>query len=283
MRTTVKLLLVLAGLALAVTPAPADDGRPAFGLAVYKAGERLADDKHAGEAVDRLCTWLGANVAGARFERRGVRNQPADALALLQSKDNPVALAIISPAFFARHREALKLTTLAEARRGDTDGEQYTLVGAAKTETYPAGKRVATTLTAEREWLDRVVLPRPEGVNALQWVQMDNLFDAAFAIADGEKDAPDFVLVDRATLAALRKDDDLKALEASLQSEALPQDLVVEVDGRLGDKREAVKKALAALNEDEEGRKLGALLQTPRFPAHNDARLRAALAKFDAK
>jgi hypothetical protein len=45
------------------------------------------------------------------------------------------------------------------------------------------------------------------------------------------------------------------------------------VDGRLGDKREALKKALKELDRSEEGRKLGKNLQSATFPAPDEKRL----------
>src|SRR5690606_23415937 len=116
--------------------------------------------------------------------------------------------------------------------------------------------RVATTLTADKDWLDRAVLRRPEGAKPIEWVAYSNLADAAYEIIDGEDGAPDFVLVDRITLAVFAKDADLKTLKTGLKSEVLPQDLVVEVDGRLGGKRDDIKRVLAALDGNDDGKKL---------------------------
>ena len=66
------------------------------------------------------------------------------------------------------------------------------------------------------------------------------------------------------------------ARSVGMQSEVLPQDLVVEVDGRLGEKRDAIKKVLLELDKNDEGKKLGILLQTATFPAWNENRLEAA-------
>lgn len=283
MRMSVPLLLLLiAGVSLAQEkPAqPAKDVRVEYGFAVYKLGEKHATDKQAGEAIDSFCKWLGDQVPGASFARRGVRNQPADALKLLQDEKSTVALAIVSPGFYAAHKDTLKLKAIAEARRNDTDGEQFTLVGPTATDAYPSGKKVATSMTADLDWLNKVVMPAPEGIKPVEWVQYDNLFDAAYAIVDGEKGAPDMVLLDRTSLADFDKDADLKGLKRGLKSELLPQDLLVEVDGRLGNKSATVVKAVGALDQTEAGKKLGETLQTPRMPAPDTARLEKALKKF---
>jgi len=265
MRLTAALLI----LALALAGAQAQ--RATHGLAVFKLGERYATDEHAGEAIDALCAYLTARVEGAAFKRSGVRNNPADALRLI--RDEKPALAIVSPGFYFKHREDLKLTPLAEARRGGHDGEQYTLVGATEASGYPAGKRIATTQSADLDWLNRAVLPAPEGAEPVRWVRMENLFDAGYDIIDEDEDAPDFVLLDRVSLAAFKADADLAGLKAGLQSQVLPQDLVVEVDGRLGDARDEIRKVLAALDQDDEGKRLGELLQSPTFKAPDTERL----------
>ncbi|MBX3475815.1 MAG: hypothetical protein KF754_15700 [Planctomycetes bacterium] len=262
-------------------PAEAPAVRAEYGLAVYKLGEQFANDEKAGETIDSLCAWLGRQVDGATFVRRGVRNKPDDALKLLQSKDKPVAVAIVSPGFYFKHKDALKLTALAEARRGEFDGEQYALVGSAAASEYPQGAVIATSMSADTDWLNKAVLPAPAGSKPVTWKQHDNLFDAAYAILDAEKGAPAYVLADRVTLKALQADADLKGLAAGLKSELLPQDLVVEVDGRLGDRRDALKKALGAMDATEEGRKLGANLQSAKFPAPADARLKKVAALYE--
>jgi hypothetical protein len=154
------------------------------------------------------------------------------------------------------------------------------LIGAKQADGYPAGKRVATTLTAEPEWLNRVVLPKPEDAEAVKWVQFHNLFDAAYAIIDEEDDAPDFVLVDRVTLDAISKDDDLKALKQGTKSAVLPQDLVVELAGRLGETRERIVKALMQIGESEEGKRVAELIQSPTFREPEAKRLQAAETKW---
>ncbi|MCA8910843.1 MAG: hypothetical protein KDB82_04010, partial [Planctomycetes bacterium] len=115
------------------------------------------------------------------------------------------------------------------------------------------------------------------------WVQYDNLLDAGYEIIDEEDDAPDFILLDRTTLKLYEKDDDLKTLKQGKQSEVLPQDLVVEVDERLGDKRDALKKTLGALDESDDGKKIGELLQSPKFPAPDDKRLEKVQKWYDEK
>jgi hypothetical protein len=134
-------------------------------------------------------------------------------------------------------------------------------------------------MTADADWLNKAVLPTPAGKKAVTWKQYDNLFDAGYAIVDAEKGAPQYLLVDRVTLKALQADPDLKVLKVGLKSELLPQDLVVEVDGKLGEKRGALKKALAEMDATDEGKKLGENLQSPKFPAADAARL-AKVAKL---
>lgn len=269
--TMFALLALLLPVAALAQENPA--AKPEHGLAVFKLGEKFATDEKAGETIDSLCAWLGKNVEGATFARRGVRNNPEEALKLLKAQDKPVALAIVSPGFYFKHKGALKLTALAEARRDDKDGEQYVLVGNAAAAEYPEGAVIATSLTADADWLNKAVLPAPAGKKAVTWKQYDNLFDAAYAILDAEKGAPQYVLADRVTLKALQADADLKVLKTGLKSELLPQDLVVEVDGRLGASRDALKKALSTLDSTDEGKKVGGNLQSPKFPAPDDARL----------
>jgi hypothetical protein len=286
MKRALFLLLVLAvPLVSSAQDKPREPSPKAeYGLAVYKLGERHATDDKAGETIDSLCQWLGTQVPEARFVRRGVRNKPDEALKLLQDKDKPVAVAIVSPGFYLKHKSALKLTVLAEARRGDLDGEQYVLVGPADApapEAFPEGAEIATSLTADSDWLNKVVMPAPEGKKPVVWKQTDNPFDAAYDILDQAPGAPRHVLMDRLTLKALQEDADLKVLKPGLKSEMLPQDLVVEVDGRLGDAREALKKALANLDETEAGRKLGTNLQSPRFPAADSARLDRVAKRYE--
>lgn len=265
-------LLLLAPLAAAVI-AQDKPAKPEFGLAVFKLGEKAASDDKAGPTIDSLCAFLGKSVDGASFARRGVRSQPDDALKLLQDKGKPVALAIVSPGFYFKHKAALKLTVLAEARRDDNDGEQYVLLGMDSTDKYPQGATVATSLTADSDWLNKAVLPAPKDAKPVVWKQYDNLFDAAYAMIDGEKDAPKYVLADRVSLKAIVADTELKGLKPGLKSEVLPQELVVEVDGRLGDKRDAIKKVLKELDKTEDGKKQGTNLQSATFPAADDKRL----------
>lgn len=282
-RTMLALVALLLPLSAAAQNKPADkpvEKKTEYGFAVYKLGEAFATDDKAGESIDSLCKWLGKQVEGAEFARRGVRNKPEDALKLLKDSDRPVALAIVSPGFYFKHKDALKLTVLAEARRGGSDGEQYVLLadGAAAAE-YPEAAIVATSLTADPDWLNKAVLPAPQGKKAIVWKQADNLFDAAYDMVDQAPCAAKYVLVDRVSLKAFGDNSDLKGLKQGLKSETLPQDLVVEVDGRLGDKRDAVKKALAAMDATDEGKKLGENLQSPNFPAPDEARL-ARVAKL---
>jgi hypothetical protein len=258
-------------LALAVVLARADG--ESHGLAVFKLGESFATDEHAGEAIDALCAYLGERIDGAAFKRTGVRNAPADALRLI--RDERPAVAIVSPGFYFRYKADLELTVLAEARRGGKDGEQYTLAGLTEADGYPAGKRIATTLALDTEWLNRAVLPAPEGAAPVRWVRVTNLFDAGYDMVDGQDDAPDFVLLDRVSLAAFKADDDLADLKYGEPGKLLPQDLVVEVAGRLGDTRDTLKRVLAALDGDDEGRRIGELIQSPTFNAPDTERLEA--------
>jgi hypothetical protein len=269
-------------LALLLGAVTAQDKPQDFGLAVYKLGERYATDEKAGATLDSFTDYLDKRMPGSDFTRIGVRNKPDEALKLFQDDKQPVAVAIVSPGLYFKHKADLKLTALAEATRGGKDGEQYTLVGAAEMKEYPAGKKVATSLSADLDWLNKAVLRAPQGAKPVEWVQYDNLSDAAYEIIDEEDGAPDFVLVDSVTLEVFAKDDDLKTLKKGLQSERLPQDLVVEVDGRLGDKREQFKKLIGALDDNEEGKKIGENLQSLKFPAPDQKRLEKVQQWYDA-
>ncbi|MCC6573849.1 MAG: hypothetical protein IT462_08660 [Planctomycetes bacterium] len=277
------ILLTGVALMLLAVAATAEDKPPTeLGLSVYKLGEKYATDEQAKQPIDDLCAFLNGKVEGAKFVRRGIRNKPEDALKLLKDDKDKTAVAIMSPGLYFANKEALKLTAIAEARRGGNDGEQYVLYGKTKADGYPAGKRIATNMTADKKWLDNVVLPITKGLKAkpVEWVQYDNLMDAGYAIADDEKDAPDYVLLDRVTAAAFTKDADLKESTLSYESAVLPQELVVEIDGRLGDKRDTLKAVLAKLDESEAGKKLGVTLQTATFVAPDEKRLTAAEKAF---
>ncbi|MCB9895652.1 MAG: hypothetical protein H6839_14490 [Planctomycetes bacterium] len=279
-----RMVAAIALLMLALTGIAGQDApKSEYGLVVYKLGEKYATDKQAGETIDSLADYLDKNIAGSDFKRIGVRNKPDDALKLFQDEKNPVAVAIVSPGFYFKNKTDLKFTVLAEAQRGGKDGEQFTLVGRKEMKEYPAGKKVATTMTADLDWLNKAVLRAPDGAKPIDWVQYDNLADAGYEIIDEEDGAPDFVLVDRATLDVFGKDPDLKSLKSGLQSDLLPQDLVVEVDARLGDKRADLKKVLGALDQNEAGKKLGENLQSPKFPAADDARLEKVAKWYDTK
>lgn len=257
--------------------------RKSFGLVVFKLGEKYATDEQAGEAIDKFADYLDNKTTGADFTRRGVCNQPDDALKLFKDDKKTVAMAIVSPGFYFKHKTDLKLIAIAETQRDGNDGEQYTLVGLQKADEYPAGKRIATSMTADTDWLNKAVLRAPKDAKPVIWVQYDNLLDAGYEIIDEEADAPDFILTDRVTLKLYEKDDDLKTLKQGLQSDVLPQDLVVEVDSRLGDKRDSIKKTLGALDDSDEGKKLGELLQSPKFPAPDDKRLERIQKWYDAE
>lgn len=275
MRMLSRVAVMAAVLVVGFSAAKADDRLREFGVAVYKMGEERATDKDAGPSFDKLLAWLGKKVGGATFVRRGIRNNADDALKLMQDDKAQAALAMVSPNFYFKNKDALKLTLLGEAQRKGFNGEQYVLIGATKAEIYPEGKKVATNLD-DVAWLNNVVMPAPEGAKPVQWVNKANIFDALFDILDEEDGAPDFVLVDRITLEAVEKDKSLAKLPRGLKSELLPQDLVVEIDGRLGDKREAVIKALKALDGDDEGKKVGEAIQVPSFTDADAARLKAA-------
>lgn len=280
-RLMLSTVLLALGLVAILSAQDAPEDRE-VGLVVYKLGESYATDDKAGDAIDRFTAFLDGELDGLEFKRRGVRNDPDEALKLFKDEDEPVGVAIVSPPFYFEHKKELKLKAIAEATRGGKAGERYTLVGAAKTEDYPAGKRVATSMTAEEDWLNKVVLRRPEDAEPVEWVQYDNLMDAAYAIIDEEDDAPDFVLVDRVTLTFFDKDFDLKTLKKGLQSALIPQDLVVEVDDALGDSRDDFKKALRELDQSDEGKKIGELIQSPKFPAPDEERLQKVEKWYDA-
>lgn len=270
--------------AMGVTGALADE-KPAdkteVGLVVFKLGEKYATDDKAGDAIDTFAGYLDDKLDGLEFKRRGVRNDPDKALKLFKDKDKLVGVAIVSPGFYFEHKKDLKLSAIAEATRGENDGEQYTLVGAEKVDEYPAGKRIATSMTADKDWLNKAVLRAPEDAKPVKWVQYDNLMDAGYEIIDEEDGAPDFVLVDRITLEVFKKDIDLKTLKQGVQSEVLPQDLVVEVDEALGESRDDFKKTLRELDQTERGKEIGEQLQSPKFPKPDALRLKKVQAWYD--
>ncbi len=280
MKTVSRLAIVLAALVLGFSIGKAEDKLKEFGVTVYKMGEERATDKDAGPNFDKFLAYLEKKLEGPKFPRRGIRSNADDAKKLIEDGKQTTAMAIVSPNFYFRHKDALKLTVIAEAQRKGLNGEQYVLIGASKAEKYPEGKKVATNLD-DTDWLNKVVMPTPDGAKPIQWVSKANIFDALFAILDEEDDACDLVLVDRVTLEAVEKDRSLKGMARGLKSEMLPQDLVVEVDGRLGEKRAAVIKVLKGLDGDDEGKKVGEGIQVPKFMDADDARVKAAAERFN--
>jgi hypothetical protein len=278
MKTVSRLAIVLVALVLGLSIGKADDKTKDFGVAVYKMGEERATDKDAGPNFDTFLAYLEKKLEGARFPRRGIRNNADDAKKVMEDAKKPTAMGIVSPNFYFRHKDALKLTVIAEAQRKGLNGEQYVLIGASKADKYPEGKKVATNLD-DADWLNKVVMPTPEGVNPIQWVKSKNIFDDLLDIAYEDSEV-DFVLVDRITLALAEDNKEIKGLARGLKSEMLPQDLVVEVDGRLGDRREAIQKALKGLDGDDEGKKVGEGIQVPKFMDVDEARLKAAGERF---
>ncbi len=279
MKTLARLSLIIAALLVGFVAGKAEDKAVEFGVTVYKMGEAKATDKDAGPNFDQLLKYLGQKVAGATFARRGIRSKSDDALKLMQDEKSKTALAFVSPNFYFKNKESLKLTLLVEAQRKGLNGEQYVLIGKTKAEKYPEGKKVATNLD-DADWLNKVVMPTPEGAKAAVWKQSKNIFEDLLDIAADDSDV-DFVLVDKITLALVEKTKDLDGLQRGLQSALLPQDLVVEVDGRLGDKRDAIKKVLKELDSSEEGKKVGEAIQVPKFMDADEARISAASEKFN--
>ncbi|MEE9311109.1 MAG: hypothetical protein V3V10_01730 [Planctomycetota bacterium] len=243
-----------------------------YGLAVFKLGEKFATDKKAGKSIDEFCGWLTDSIEAAEFKRRGVRNTPDEFKTLLEKDET--ALAIVSPSFYLAHKGDLKLEAFAEATRGGFDGEVFSLVGKTKFDDYPEYATIATSLSKDSTYLNKVVLPKQGDVKGIVWTHASNTFDACYEIIDEEDGAPDYVLVDQLTLKQIQKDADLKTLTVAWTGKTLSQDLVVEVDGKLGDKRKEIAEALAKLCDTEAGKKIGKLIQSPKFPAHNEKRLK---------
>lgn len=243
-----------------------------YGLAVFKLGEKFATDKKAGKSIDEFCGWLTKSIEAAEFKRRGVHNKPDEFKTLLEK--NETALAIVSPGFYLAHKKGLKLEAFAEATRGGLDGEVYSLVGKKKFEDYPEAATIATSLSKDPTYLNKVILPKTGDAKGIVWTHASNTFDACYEIIDEEDDAPDYVLVDQLTLKQIQKDADLKTLTVAWTGKTLSQDLVVEIDGKLGDKRKKIADALAKLSDTEAGKKIGKLIQSPKFPAHNETRLK---------
>lgn len=275
MRILISLLALLAVSAVNFaedsTETPAEPDAKEYGLAIFKLGEKFATDKKAGESIDKFCDWLTINIGKAEFKRTGVRNKPDEFKTLLEK--NETALAIVSPGFYLAHKESFKLEAFAEARRGGLDGEKYSLVGSGKFENYPSGKTITTSLSKAPEFLNKVVLPNDAKAKAVIWTHASNTFDACYDIIDEVEGAPDYVLVDQLTLKQIKEDSDLKALTVAWTSKTFAQDLVVEVDGKLADKRKEIADALGKLSKSETGKKIAELVQSSEFPEHNEKRL----------
>lgn len=279
MKTLARLSVIIAALLVGFAAGKAEDKAVEFGVTVYKMGEAKATDKDAGESFDKLLAYLGKKLEGPKFLRRGIRSKSDEALKLMQDDKSKTALAFVSPNFYFRNKDSLKLTVLAEAQRKGLNGEQYVLIGKTKADKYPEGKKIATNLD-DTDWLNKVVMPAPDGAKAVVWKQSKNIFEDLLDIAADESEV-DFVLVDKITLELVEKTKDLNGLKRGMQTADLPQDLVVEVDGRLGDKRDAIKKALKELDASDEGKKVGESIQVPKFMDADEARIKAASEKFN--
>ena len=102
MKTVSRLAIVLAALVLGFSIGKAEDKIKEFGVTVYKMGEERATDKDAGASFDKLLAYLEKKIEGAKFPRRGIRNNADEAKKLMEDSKKPTALGIVS---VSRERE----------------------------------------------------------------------------------------------------------------------------------------------------------------------------------
>ncbi len=247
MRPIIALLLAL--------PLAAQDA----GFVILKTGERFAVQEKAEDVLADFGGWVAPRVGQAALVGR-ITNRPDEALARV--RETKPLFAIVSPAFYLEHRETLGMALLAQTRRNGLATERYAVLAAKGGPKAP--KRLSTSLASEDAYVRKVALAG--GPASCELVPSNWVGDDVAAIAEEDPEAPEAVLVDRATLEFFRKDEVLwGALEVVFESEDLPPDVVVAFSWTPEDARVKLSAALLHMKEDVRGREVCGTLQTDGF------------------
>jgi len=240
---------------------------------ILKTGERFAVQEKAEEVLADFGAWVAPRVGQASLVGR-ITNRPDEALAKV--RESKPLFAIVTPAFYLQQRDALGLVLLAQTRRRGLASEKYAVLsrkGGSKTP-----KRISTSLTSEEEYLRKVALA---GGPAAELVQSPWVGDDVAAMSEGGSDAPEAVLVDRATLEFFREDEVLwGALEVVFESADLPPDAVVAFSWTPEEVRVKLSTALLVMKEDVRGQEVCDLMQTDGFGPVDEALWAAAVERW---
>lgn len=252
-----KTLLV----ALLALPLAAEDAT----FVILKTGERFAVQEKAEDVLADFGAWVAPRVGQESLVGR-ITNRPDEALAKV--RETKPLFAIVTPAFYLEHRNALGLVLLAQTRRRGLASERYAVLtrkGGAK-----EPKRLTTSLTAEETYVRKVALAG--GPSTAELVQSAWIGDDVAAMAEGDDEAPEAVVVDRATLEFLREDDVIWGpLDVVFESADLPPDAVVAFSWTSEEARVKLSAALLAMKEDAGGKEVCDLMQTDGFGPVDEA------------
>lgn len=235
------------------------------GFVILKTGERFAVQEKADRVVADFGAWIAPHAGQSALVGR-ITNRPDEALARIR-ETRPI-FAIVTPAFYLEHRDALGMTILAQTRRRGMTAERYAVLVAKGGPKSPS--KIATALLAEEAYLRKVALaggPAGAELVATAWVG-----DDVAAMSEGDPEAPEAVLVDRATLEFFREDEVIwGALDIAFESEDLPPDVVVAFSWTPEDVRVKLSLALLAMKEDARGKEVCKTMQTDGFGPVDDA------------
>ncbi|MEK7865799.1 MAG: PhnD/SsuA/transferrin family substrate-binding protein [Planctomycetota bacterium] len=250
------LLVVLLSLPLAAEDAA---------YVILKTGERFAVQEKAEEVLADFAAWVAPRVGQPSLVGR-ITNRPDEALTRV--RESKPLFAIVTPAFYLEHREALGLALLAQTRRRGLAAEKYAVIARKGATETPA--KVATSLMAEEPYLRKVALAG--GPSSVDFAESSWIGDDVAAMAEGDPEAPEAVLVDRATLEFLREDEVLWGeLSVTFESADLPPDAVVAFSWTPEDVRVKLSTALLAMKEDVRGKEVCDLMQTDGFGPVDEA------------
>ncbi|MBI3268591.1 MAG: PhnD/SsuA/transferrin family substrate-binding protein [Planctomycetes bacterium] len=256
-------------------------GPPCF--LILKTGEPGAEPEKAGRFLEQWAAYLSPRLAGRLPAAPWVglvTSDPSRALALAKAK-RP-RWGIVTAAFFLDHQEDLGLAPLRQTRRNGRPAERYTILarkGSGLTAAGLAGKRVATLLQAEADYVRRVGLESTQAPAAdLLLVATRNLADSLYDMVEEEAGAPDAVLLDQAARDFFEKDElTWPRVEVVCASKDCAPDLVVSFGEAMdADGAQALTRALDGMREDEEGKRICRNLQTDGFGPIDEALLSRA-------
>lgn len=231
---------------------------------ILKTGERFAVQEKAEEVLVDFGAWVAPRVGQASLVGR-ITNRPDEALSRI--RETKPLFAIVTPAFYLEHRETLGMALLAQTRRRGFAAEKYAIL--ARKDGAKEPKRVSTSLTAEEQYVRKVAFAG--GPSSVELVPSSWIGDDVAAMAEGDAEAPEAVLVDRATLEFLREDEVLWGeLSIVFESSDLPPDALVAFSWTPEEARVSLSTALLAMKEDARGKEVCDMMQTDGFGAVNE-------------